>query len=183
MKIASAIVRRILIDTGNSVDIMTWDCLKKLAHPGCDIVPLMNPILGFGGQEVNPTGIICLPVRLGDKTKFRSLEVDVLIVDVPTAYNVFLGRPTLNKAKAVITPYLFQLQFQVDDGSIGEIRGDQWTTWECYLVSIKPLIKRAREHGTTEPPQIEKHAKAWPVLPVSETLVIHTLTSSEPPRP
>ncbi|KAJ8434744.1 hypothetical protein Cgig2_001947 [Carnegiea gigantea] len=87
MKIASVIVRRILIDTGNFVDIITWDCLKKLAHPGRDIVPLVNPILGFEGQEVNPTGMICLPVHFGDKTKFKSLEVDFLVIDVPMAYN------------------------------------------------------------------------------------------------
>ncbi|KAJ8432194.1 LOW QUALITY PROTEIN: hypothetical protein Cgig2_013736 [Carnegiea gigantea] len=49
MKVASAIVERILIDTGSSVDIITWDYLKKLTYPGRDIVPLVHPILGFGG--------------------------------------------------------------------------------------------------------------------------------------
>ncbi|KAJ8435827.1 hypothetical protein Cgig2_017122 [Carnegiea gigantea] len=49
MKIASAIVRRILIDTGSSMNIITWDCLKKLTYPGQDIAPLMYLILGFGG--------------------------------------------------------------------------------------------------------------------------------------
>ncbi|KAJ8429796.1 hypothetical protein Cgig2_015628 [Carnegiea gigantea] len=34
IKITSAIIRRILIDTGSSFDIITWDCLKKLTHPG-----------------------------------------------------------------------------------------------------------------------------------------------------
>ncbi|KAJ8419823.1 LOW QUALITY PROTEIN: hypothetical protein Cgig2_013317 [Carnegiea gigantea] len=38
-------------------------------------------------QEVNPTGMIRLPVRLGDKTKSRGFEVDFLVVNVPTAYN------------------------------------------------------------------------------------------------
>ncbi|KAJ8431003.1 hypothetical protein Cgig2_025685 [Carnegiea gigantea] len=51
MKITSAIVRRNLIDTGSSVDIITWDCLKKLTHPERDIVPLVHPILGFGGMS------------------------------------------------------------------------------------------------------------------------------------
>ncbi|KAJ8426258.1 hypothetical protein Cgig2_030552 [Carnegiea gigantea] len=46
----SAIVRRILIDTGSSMDIITWDYLKKLTYLGRDIVPLVHPILGFGGQ-------------------------------------------------------------------------------------------------------------------------------------
>ena len=49
MKVASAIVRRILMDTESSVDIITWICLKKLTYPGKDIVPLVHPILGFGG--------------------------------------------------------------------------------------------------------------------------------------
>ncbi|KAJ8420507.1 LOW QUALITY PROTEIN: hypothetical protein Cgig2_015271 [Carnegiea gigantea] len=48
-------------------------------------------------QEVNPTGMIRLPVRFGDKIKSKNLEVDFLVVDVPTAYNVILGRPTLHK--------------------------------------------------------------------------------------
>ncbi|KAJ8425107.1 hypothetical protein Cgig2_013837 [Carnegiea gigantea] len=50
-------------------------------------------------QEVNPTGIICLPLRFGDKVKARNLEVDFLVVDVPTTYNVILGRPTLHIIK------------------------------------------------------------------------------------
>ncbi|KAJ8434870.1 hypothetical protein Cgig2_004636 [Carnegiea gigantea] len=33
-----------------------------------DIVPLVHPILGFGGQEVNPTGMIRLPLRFGGKS-------------------------------------------------------------------------------------------------------------------
>jgi len=49
IKIVSVIVRRILIDTRSSVDIITWDCLKKLTHPGRDIIPLVYPILAFGG--------------------------------------------------------------------------------------------------------------------------------------
>jgi len=47
MKVARAIVRRILVDTRSSVYIITWDCLKKLKHPGREIVPLVHPILGF----------------------------------------------------------------------------------------------------------------------------------------
>ncbi|KAJ8424342.1 hypothetical protein Cgig2_022188 [Carnegiea gigantea] len=57
-------------------------------------------------EEVNPTGMIRLPSRFGDKFKARNLETDFLVVDVPTAYNIILGRPTLHRVKAVIAPYL-----------------------------------------------------------------------------
>ena len=121
-------------------------------HPGCDIVHLVHPILGFGGQEVNPTGMIRLRARFGDKLKSVNLEVDFLVVDVPTAYSVILGRPTLHKVKVVITSYLLPLQFEADNGSIGEMHRDQRTARECYLVSIRPLVQRTREHRLDGPP-------------------------------
>ncbi|KAJ8440229.1 hypothetical protein Cgig2_023994 [Carnegiea gigantea] len=99
MKVASAIVRRILIDTGSSMDIITWDCLKKLTYLGRDIVPLVHTILGLRGQEVNPTGMIRLPLCFGDKEKAKNVEIDFLVVDVPITYNIILGRPTLHKIK------------------------------------------------------------------------------------
>ncbi|KAJ8448914.1 hypothetical protein Cgig2_030770 [Carnegiea gigantea] len=66
-------------------------------HPRCDIVPLVHPILGFGGQEVNPMGMIRLSVHFGDKLKSKNLEVDFLVVDVATTHNVILGCPALHK--------------------------------------------------------------------------------------
>ena len=46
--------------------------------------------------------MIRLPVHFGSKLRSKNLEVDFLVVDVPTAYNVILGRPTLHRVKAVI---------------------------------------------------------------------------------
>ncbi|KAJ8429946.1 hypothetical protein Cgig2_003514 [Carnegiea gigantea] len=66
--------------------------------------------------EVNPTEMIRLPLRFGDKMKARNLEV-----------------------KTVITPCLLQLHFEADDGSVRVSQGDQCTARECYLVSIHPL--------------------------------------------
>ncbi|KAJ8424932.1 LOW QUALITY PROTEIN: hypothetical protein Cgig2_027945 [Carnegiea gigantea] len=48
-------------------------------------------------KEVNSTGMVRLHICFGGKLKAKNLEVDFLIVDVPTAYNVILGRPTLHK--------------------------------------------------------------------------------------
>ncbi|KAJ8422377.1 hypothetical protein Cgig2_006447 [Carnegiea gigantea] len=102
MKVANAIVQRILIDTGSSEDIITWDCLKKLIYSGRDSVPLVHPILGFMGQEVNPNGMIRLPLSFRDKVRAKNLEVDFLVVDFLMAYNIILGRPTLHKVKVFI---------------------------------------------------------------------------------
>ncbi|KAJ8432685.1 hypothetical protein Cgig2_034011 [Carnegiea gigantea] len=86
------------------------------------------------GREVNPTGMIRLPLQFGNKIKARKLEVDFLVVDVPITYNVILGRPTLHKVKADITSYLLQLQLEADDGSVETLQGDQRIARECYLL-------------------------------------------------
>lgn len=106
------------------MDIITWDCLKKFKHPVREIIPLVQPILGFGGQEVNSMGMIRLPLRFWDRAKARSIKMDFLVVDFHTAYNVILGHPTLYNVKAVIASYFLQLQFKADDGSVGKLLGD-----------------------------------------------------------
>ncbi|KAJ8432915.1 hypothetical protein Cgig2_004589 [Carnegiea gigantea] len=45
--------------------------------------------------------VTIIAVRFGDKNKFKSLEVDFLVVDVPMAYNAINKRPTLHRVKAV----------------------------------------------------------------------------------
>ncbi|KAJ8419791.1 hypothetical protein Cgig2_030421 [Carnegiea gigantea] len=80
--------------------------LKEAKAPGARHCPSGALILGFGGQEVNPTGMIRLPLSFSDKWRARKLEVEFLVIDVPTAYNMILGHPTLHKVKVVIAPYL-----------------------------------------------------------------------------
>ncbi|KAJ8421002.1 hypothetical protein Cgig2_021761 [Carnegiea gigantea] len=53
-----------------------------------------------GRQDVNPTGVIRLPLCFGDKVREKNLEVDFLVVDITMAYNIILGRPTLHKVKS-----------------------------------------------------------------------------------
>ncbi|KAJ8428176.1 hypothetical protein Cgig2_015617 [Carnegiea gigantea] len=78
-------------------DLISLEGSAQRHTAGRDIVPLVHPILGFKGQEVNPIDMIRLPLRFGDELKARNLEVALLAVDVPTIYNFILGRPTLHK--------------------------------------------------------------------------------------
>ncbi|KAJ8441776.1 LOW QUALITY PROTEIN: hypothetical protein Cgig2_009022 [Carnegiea gigantea] len=89
------------------VDIITLDYPRKLKYPRGDITPPVHQILTLGG--------------------------DFLVVYVPITYNIILGRPTLHTTKAVIAPYLIQIQYEGDNGSVGKLFRDQWTTQECYL--------------------------------------------------
>ena len=59
----------------------------------------------------------------------------VLIVDAPSAYNILLGRPSLNAIRAVPSAYHMVIKFPTANG-VG-MRGDQRVTRECYSASMK----------------------------------------------
>ncbi|XP_021737589.1 uncharacterized protein LOC110704120 [Chenopodium quinoa] len=137
MKVANAKVKKILVDNGSSTDIITWKCIEQMYFGRKDLTPLEKPLAGFGGKHVYPLGTIKLPVRLGEKKKGRSLVHTFLVVDTPLPYNMIIGRPLLNRVKAVISTYHLLLQFETDDGSVGKIYGDQFEGRKCYVESLK----------------------------------------------
>ena len=140
LKVANMKVRRILIDTGSSSDIVSLSCLKNLKYDEKSVEPVSHPLVGFGGGIIYPVGRVDLPVRLGEKGKSRNLFVRFLVVEDLTAYNIILGRPTLNEAKAVIVPHLMLMKYECDDGRIGAIYGDQQIARECYLTTVRSTV-------------------------------------------
>ena len=59
------------------------------------------------------------------------VQLDFLVVDCPSSYNVIIGQPTLNKWKAVTSTCCLKEKFPTDNG-IGEVNGDQVLARECY---------------------------------------------------
>ncbi|XP_021836028.2 uncharacterized protein [Spinacia oleracea] len=135
LKVANLRVRRILVDTGSTSDIISLECLNRLQHDSSKIEKIHYPIIGFGGSIIHPVGIISLPLRMGNKKESRQMDVRFLIVKDLTAYNIILGRPTLNKAKAVIVTHLMLLKFVCDYGSVSTIHVNQQQAKNCYLTT------------------------------------------------
>ena len=57
------------------------------------------------------------------------------MVDCLSSYNVIIGRPTLNRWKAVTSTYCLKVKFPTDNG-VGEVKGDQILARECYQVVL-----------------------------------------------
>jgi hypothetical protein len=81
--------------------------------------------------------------------------VEFLVVDCPSAYNVIIGRPTLNKLRVVTSTYHLIVRFPTEH-SIGELKGDQATARECYFASLRPeakhqMMKIDEGHRLVEP--------------------------------
>ena len=83
-----------------------------------------------------PLGSIQLVLTLGDPLCQATTTVKFLIVDALYAYNMLLGRPSLNAIKAIPSAYHMMIKFSTIDG-VGMVRGDQRMAKECYSASMK----------------------------------------------
>ena len=83
-----------------------------------------------------PLGSIQLVLTLGDPPCQATTAVRFLIVDAPSAYNILLGRPSLNAIRVVPSAYQMVIKFPTTNG-VGMVRGDQRLARECYSASMK----------------------------------------------
>ena len=102
--------------------------------------PIDIPLVGFMGDKVRPLGVVSFTIEAGTFPKQVRASVEFLVVDCPSACNVIIGRPTLNKPRAVTSTYHLLVQFLTEHG-IGELKGDQATARECYFASLGPEAK------------------------------------------
>ncbi|KAL0367331.1 UNVERIFIED_CONTAM: hypothetical protein Sradi_3623200 [Sesamum radiatum] len=68
-------------------------------------------LYGFRREVVHPRGLISLPLTSGTDPVQKTCVLKFLVVDVPSAYNIILGRPTLNMFQAVISMYHMKIKF------------------------------------------------------------------------
>ncbi|KAK1563647.1 hypothetical protein Q3G72_030594 [Acer saccharum] len=110
-------VHRILIDNGSSVDILSAEVYDQLRLDRKDLQPFSTPLRGFGGVEVRSLGTVKLPVKIGKASCQKTVLLDFVVVDTENwPYNALLGRPFLNKAKAVTATYALMMKFPTEYG-------------------------------------------------------------------
>ncbi|KAL5546722.1 hypothetical protein UlMin_006409 [Ulmus minor] len=98
---------------------------------GVKIEPTTSYLSGFTGDSISSEGILNLPVELGSSPCQHIQAVDFVLVDCPSLYNAIIGRPTLNKIRAVTSTYHLLVKFPTV-GGIGILRGDQTESREIY---------------------------------------------------
>ena len=93
--------------------------------------PFESPIVSFSGDRVYPKGIVMLTITVGTHPRQLTRQLDFLVVDCPSSYNVIIGRPTLNKWKAATSTYCLKVKF-LTDNEVNEVKRDQVLARECY---------------------------------------------------
>nr|XP_023918110.1 uncharacterized protein LOC112029623 [Quercus suber] len=99
----------VLIDNGSLADIIYLLAFQQMKLDKKRIKPFTSPLV----------------------TK----EIDFLIIDCPSTYNIILGRLALNKLRVTTSTYYLKVKFTTAHG-VGEIRGDQVLASECYQATL-----------------------------------------------
>uniref|UniRef100_A0A2N9II83 Uncharacterized protein n=1 Tax=Fagus sylvatica TaxID=28930 RepID=A0A2N9II83_FAGSY len=155
LTIAGFLTRRVLVDNGSSADIIYLPAYQQMKIDKEQLKPIDIPLVGFTGDKVKPLGVVSLVIEAGTYPRQVRTSVEFLVVDCPSAYNVIIGRPTLNKLRAVTSTYHLLVRFPTEHG-IGELKGDQATARECYFASLGPeathqTMKIDEGHKLVEP--------------------------------
>ncbi|XP_075640399.1 uncharacterized protein LOC142612168 [Castanea sativa] len=155
--------KRILIDNGSSADIMYLPAFQQLKLDPKRLRPFDSPLVSFSGDKVYPRGIVTLKVTIGTYPQQQTRQLDFLVVDCPSAYNVIIGRPTLNRWKAVTSTYCLKVKFPTEDG-VGEAKGDQVLARECY----QAVVATKENHTWTIEKEQEDKAEALEAVELVE---------------
>ena len=133
--VANKTIHTVLIYNESSADIIFSSAFDKMGI-GREARISQHPPTGILRERVLPVRSIQLVLTMGDPPCQATTTVKFLLVDAPLAYNMLLGRPSLNAIRAIPSAYHRVIKFPTANG-VGMVRGDQHMTKECYSALMK----------------------------------------------
>ena len=106
--------RRVLIDNGSLADIIYLSAFQQLKVDSKRLRPFESPLVSFSGDKVYPRGIVTLTVTAGSYPLQVTNKHNLLVVDLPSFYNVIIGRPILNHSKVATSTYCLKVKFSTE---------------------------------------------------------------------
>ncbi|KAL0288788.1 UNVERIFIED_CONTAM: hypothetical protein Sangu_2642900 [Sesamum angustifolium] len=120
---------------------MFYDAYVQLGIDNAQLRKVNTPLTGFSGEMIEPLGEVMLPLSLGSLPKRSTKMVKFLVVNAPSAYNIILGRPSLNLFQAIASTFHMKLKFPTSVG-VGEVVGDELMARVCYVNTLKRSRKK-----------------------------------------
>ncbi|RZR72597.1 hypothetical protein BHM03_00014884 [Ensete ventricosum] len=116
---------------------------------------MTSTLTWFTRDATTPSGVVTLPMTFGEEQRTKTLMVSFMVVELPSAYTVIIGRPSLNKLRAIISTYHYNMKFSTSAG-IGEVRSDLRESRQCYLAATTIPKRSKKETPTLDPREPSK---------------------------
>ncbi|RWW76736.1 hypothetical protein BHE74_00015150 [Ensete ventricosum] len=84
---------------------------------------MTSTLIGFTQDATASSGVVTLPMTFDEEPRTKTLMVSFMVVELPSTYTVVIGQPSLNKLRAIISTYDYNMKFSTSVG-IGEVRSD-----------------------------------------------------------
>jgi len=143
-------VHRVLVDQGSSANVMFWSVLNKLQLSPDQLRRYTGCLYGFAGDQVEEGGHIELRTTFTDGTTSRTANIRYLVVNAPSAYNILLGRPALNRIGAVPSTRHMKMRLPSLEGTVITIKSDQKEAKKCYENSLKTKRSVCSYHSASK---------------------------------
>ncbi|GAU41233.1 hypothetical protein TSUD_280320, partial [Trifolium subterraneum] len=112
VQILNCDVKRVLIDSGSSADIMYWEAFKAMQLASEQLRPYHGTLVGFTGDQAEVMGHITLLTTFGDHQNAKTIKVRYLVVKTPFAsYNIIIGRPAFNTLGAAMSTLYLSIKY------------------------------------------------------------------------
>ena len=135
-KVGSNTVKKLLVDDGSAVDILYFNAFSRMDLGDRKLNETkVPPLFGFTGNEVRVVGTIDLPVLFGTSPCQSWQMVKFHVINAVSSHNGIIGRPTLAALGAIISITHLKVKFATEHG-VGEVRGDQQMSRQCYVNSL-----------------------------------------------
>ena len=139
-----------LVDQGSSTDVIFWTTFNKLQLSLDMLRPYTSCLYGFAGDQVEVRGHLELRTTFTDGSASCTENIRYPVVNAPSAYNMLLGKPTLNRLSAVLSTRHMKMKLPDLAGRVITIKSDQKEVKRCYENSLQ--TKRGVFMVTTHPP-------------------------------
>ncbi|XP_025625630.1 uncharacterized protein [Arachis hypogaea] len=103
LQLGDLLVRKVLLDPGSSADVLFYSTLQKMKLSDNMLQSTGGDLVGFSGERVPILGSVWLQTTLGEHPLSKTNDIQYLVVDCFSPYNLILGRPFLNKFGAIVS--------------------------------------------------------------------------------
>lgn len=126
-----------------------------------DLEPYDGILVGFSGDPIQMCGFLEARTKFGEERSVKTITIRYMVVNSLYSYNILLGRPAINKLRAIVSSIHLKMKYPTKEGGVGENMGAfAWSVggmsgidldFMCHCLAVdskaKPIVQRRRKLG------------------------------------